>query len=147
MSVEYEKIPFFKDIYKYLTEGHIPSEITGHALRKPKTECEYHFVIDDVLFRIKSPKGKSIEPSLLLVIPEIFVPITLYQYHDSLLAGHQGVNRMYLTLMENSMLTTYSIPSESTYKVVIYVTQDLLMNQVINPIKQELLIILDLHRE
>ena len=50
------------------------------------------------------------EPSLVLVIPETHVPTILYQYHDSLLAGHQGVTRMYLTLKRNSMLTTYLIP-------------------------------------
>ena len=64
------------------------------------TEFEDYLVIDYVLFRIKVPKDKSIEPSLLLVIPETYVPTILYQYHDSLLAGHQGVTRIYLTLNE-----------------------------------------------
>ena len=88
------------DIYKYITKGHIPSSIKGHALRKPKTECEDYLVIDDILFRIKIPKDKNLEPSLLLVIPESYVPTILYQYHDSLLAGHQGVTRVYLALKE-----------------------------------------------
>ena len=100
LSVEYEKSPFFMDIYKYITKGYIPSSIKGQALRKLKTECEDYLVIDDVLFRIMIPKDKSIEPSLLLVIPESYVPTILYQYHDSLLAGHQGVTRMYITLQE-----------------------------------------------
>ena len=39
LSVEYEKSPFFKDIYKYITKGHIPSQIRGQVLRKLKTEC------------------------------------------------------------------------------------------------------------
>ena len=64
------------------------------------TECEDYLVIEDVLFRIKMPKDKSLEPSLLLVIPESYVPTILYQYHDSLLAGHQGVTGIYLTLKE-----------------------------------------------
>ena len=100
LSAEYEKSPFIKDIYKYITKRHIPSQIRGQALRKLKTECEDYLVIDDVLSRIKVPKDKSIEPSLLLVIPETYVPTILYQYHDSLLAGHQGVTRRYLTLKE-----------------------------------------------
>ena len=91
LSAEYEKSPFFIDIYKYITKGHIPSVIKGHALRKLKTECEDYLVVDDILFRIKIPKDKNLEPSLLLVIPETYVPTILYQYHDSLLAGHQGV--------------------------------------------------------
>ena len=100
LSAEYEKSPFFMDIYKYITKGHIPSAIKGHALRKLKSECEDYLVIDDILFRIKIPKDKNLEPSLLLVIPETYVPTILYQYHDSLLAGHQCVTRMYLTLKE-----------------------------------------------
>ena len=42
------------------------TQIKGHALSKLKTECEDYLVIDDVLFRIKLPKDKSIQPSLLL---------------------------------------------------------------------------------
>ena len=67
---------------------------------KLKTEYEDYLVIDDILFRKKITKDKSVEPSLLLVILESYVPTILYQYHDSLLAGHQGVTRMYLTLKE-----------------------------------------------
>ena len=69
-------------------------------MRKLKTECEDYLVIDYVLFRIKIPKDKSLEPSLLLVIPESCVPSILYQYHHSLLAGHEGVTRIYITLKE-----------------------------------------------
>ena len=94
LSAEYEKSPFFEDTYKYITKRHIPSSIQGQALSKLKSECEDYLVLGDVLFRIKVPKDKSIEPSLLLVIPESYVLTVLYQYHDSLLAGNQGVNRM-----------------------------------------------------
>ena len=55
LSAEYEKSSFFMDIYKYITKGHIPSTIKGHALRKLKTECEDYLVIDNILFRIKIP--------------------------------------------------------------------------------------------
>ena len=100
LSAEYEKSPFFMDIYKYITKGHIPSSIKGQALRKLKTGCEDYLDIDDVLFRVKIPKDKNLEPSLILVIPESYVPTIMYQYHNSLLAGHQGVTRVYLTLKE-----------------------------------------------
>ena len=79
LHAEYEKSPFFMDIYKYITKGHIPSSIKGHALRKLKTECGDYLVIDDILFRTKIPKDKNLKPSLLLVIPEIYVPTILYQ--------------------------------------------------------------------
>ena len=32
LSAVYEKSPFSMDIYKYITKGHIPSSIKGHAL-------------------------------------------------------------------------------------------------------------------
>ena len=105
--------PFFKDIDKCITKGHIPSQIKGHALRKLKTKCEDSLVIDDDLFEINVTKDKSIDPSLFLVIPETYVPTILYQYHDSLIAGHQGATIMYLTLRRNFILTTYLFPSES----------------------------------
>ena len=33
-----------------------------------------------------------------LVIPEFYVPTILYIYHDSLLAGHETLTRMYFAL-------------------------------------------------
>ena len=48
LRAEYEKSPFFKDIYIYITKGHIPSQIRGHAWRKSKTECEDYLVNDNV---------------------------------------------------------------------------------------------------
>ena len=78
LSAEYEKSPFFQDIYKYIIKVHISLQIRGHTLRKLKTECEDCLDIDDVLFKIKVPKYKTIEPLLLLVIPETYVPTILY---------------------------------------------------------------------
>ena len=88
-------------------KGHIPSQIRGHALRKLKTKCEDNLVMDDILFQIKVPQDKSIEPSLFLVIPETYIPTILNAYHDSLLAAHCGVTRMYLTLKEKFYAKTY----------------------------------------
>ena len=85
-------------IYKYITKGNVSLQIKGDALRRLKPECEDYLVIDDVLLRIKIPKVKNIKPSLPLVIPKTYIPIILYQYHGSFLAGHQGITRMYLTL-------------------------------------------------
>ena len=131
LRAEYQKSPFFMDIYKYITKGHIPSSIKGQALRKSKTECEDYLIIDDVLFRIKIPKDKNLEPSLHLFIPESYVPTILYQHHDSLLAGHQGVSRMYLTLKEKFYAKSLFNSIRKYYKVVI---QDLLRNQFLRPI-------------
>ena len=69
----------------------------GNAKRIFKAECEDYIVFEGVLFRIKLDKNKSVPPQLLLCIPETFVPTILYQYHDLVLAGHQGVLKTYLT--------------------------------------------------
>ena len=39
LSAKYDKSSFFKDIYKYIAKGHIPSQIKGNAFIKLKTEC------------------------------------------------------------------------------------------------------------
>ena len=59
LSVEYEKSPFFKDAYKSITKGHIPSQIRGHALRKLKTEFKDCLAIDDVLLGLLYQKIKA----------------------------------------------------------------------------------------
>ena len=59
LNVEYEKSPIFENIYKYITKGHSPSQIKGHAFRKLKPECEDYLVIDDVLFRIEVLKDEK----------------------------------------------------------------------------------------
>ena len=37
---EQKRSPFFKDIYKYVTSGRIPSDVTGKAARNLQKECE-----------------------------------------------------------------------------------------------------------
>ena len=97
---EYKRSPFFKDIYKYITIGRIPLEITGKASHNLQRECENYLIAEGVLFRIRIPIEPDQEPELLLCVPQKHTPYLLYYYHDSLLAGHQGVTRMYLTLRE-----------------------------------------------
>ena len=92
---ELKHSPFFKDIYKYITTGRIPSEITGKSAHNLQSECENYLITEGVLFRIRIPFEPDQEPELLLCVPEKHTPHLLYYYHESLLAGHQGVTRMY----------------------------------------------------
>ena len=85
---EYEKCPFFKDIYKYMTKGHIPCQIKGHALRKLKTEFDDYLVTDDVLFRIKVPKDKNIESSLFWLYQK---PMFLQSYTNIMIHCLQDI--------------------------------------------------------
>ena len=52
------------------------------------------------MFWIQIPSEPNEEPELLLCIPENNTQYLLYHYHDTLLAAHQGVTRMYLTIRE-----------------------------------------------
>ena len=88
---EQKRSPFFKDIYKYVTSGRIPSDVTGKAARNLQKECENYLIAEGVLFRIRIPSEPNKEPELLLCIPENNTQYLLYHYHDTLLAAHQGV--------------------------------------------------------
>ena len=92
--------PFFKDIYKYIQTGRIPTYLTGKARTNFEKDAQNYVVIEEVLFRLPLASYDNEEPELLLCIPEKNIPHILYYYHDSLLAGHQGVTRMYLTLRQ-----------------------------------------------
>ena len=97
---EQKHSPFFKDIYKYVTSGRIPSDVTGKAACILQRECENYLIAEGVLFQIQIPSEPNKEPELLLCIPENNTQYLLYHYHDTLLAAHQGVTRMYLTIRE-----------------------------------------------
>ena len=78
---------------------------------------------------------KNIGPSLLLVMPENYVPTILYQYHDSLPARHQNVTKTHFTLKgkfyANNLFNSIRKYVQSC-------------NKVNSPITQELHMILDL---
>ena len=90
LRAEYPTSPAFKDIYSYVTNGKI--HLFGPAARKFKQQCEDFVVMSGVLFRIRYEKG---EPSLVLCVPEKYLPTILHQYHDSILAGHPGIVKLY----------------------------------------------------
>ena len=56
--------------------------------------CEDYFLIEGVLFKIKYDQ----EPTAVLCVPEKYVPVILYQYHDEILAGHPGVQKLMATI-------------------------------------------------
>ncbi len=43
---------------------------------------------------------QSHNPSMVLCVPEEYVPQILYHYHDYIMSGHQGIVRTYLTVRE-----------------------------------------------
>ena len=67
-----------------------------------RAESLNYVVINGLLFRIdiRKDKYKDTMNSLPLVIPEKYEPIILNTYHDSLLAGHQGLFRTAMTISQ-----------------------------------------------
>ena len=93
LRAEYPTSPAFKDIYSYITNGKI--HLFGSAARKFKQQCEDFAVVSGVLFKIRYDSMDKGKPSLVLCVPEKYLPTILYQYHDSILAGHPGIIKLY----------------------------------------------------
>ena len=62
--------------------------------------------MDDILFKIRYVKENHGNPTLVLCVPERYVPIILYQYHAPLLAGHPCVMSMYHMLRKKYYFPT-----------------------------------------
>ena len=96
LRAEYKNSPFFKDILTYITKGY--SRYVGQAQRTFKMECDDYIVVNGVLFRLRYDRVDKGIPSLVLCIPEKYVPMILYQHHSPILAGHPGVLKLYTTI-------------------------------------------------
>ena len=81
-----------------ITDGKLPSGAKAQACIW--AEALKYIVINNFLFRIDIHRSKDQdkENSVLLVIPEKYEPIIFHTYHDSLLAGHQGIYRTAMTI-------------------------------------------------
>ena len=75
----YLTIPYFKDLYHYLTQNKLPSKKS--AICKVENLAEKFVLLDHLLFKITTTPEKE-----------------TVLYHTSLFAGHQGVIKTYLTI-------------------------------------------------
>ena len=66
---------------------------------------ERYILLDSLLFKLNVEKEKAV-----LAIPEVCVDQIIALHHSSLFAGHQGVIKTYLT-----MLDRFSIPDLMHY--------------------------------
>ena len=98
LRAEYKNSPFFKDIHNYISKG--TCCFKGNAPRLFKVGCENYMIFEGLLFQIKPAKHKSLPPNLVLCIPESYIPHIIYLYHDNILGGYQGVDRMHWTIRE-----------------------------------------------
>ena len=93
LRAEYPTSPAFKDIYNYVIKGTL--HLFGSPARKFKQQCEDFVVMSGVLFKLRYDRLDKGKPSLVLCVPEKYLPTILYQYHDSILAGHPGIVKLY----------------------------------------------------
>ena len=93
LRAEYPTSPAFKDIYNYVIKGTL--HLFGSSARRFKQQCEDFVVMSGVLFKIRYDRLDKGKPSLVLCVPEKYLPTILYQYHDSILAGHPGIVKLY----------------------------------------------------
>ena len=93
LRAEYKRSPYFKDIVKYIKTGYC--SCVGKAQRLFKMLCEEYILMDDILFKIRYVKEQKGKPTLVLCVPEKYIPIIMYQYHAPLLAGCAGIVTMY----------------------------------------------------
>ena len=98
LKAEYHVDPYFKDIVKYLEKYYC--RYVGKAQTVFKMQCEDYVLVNGVLFKIRYGKEDKGEPSLVLCMPEKYIPTVLYQYHTPLLAGHPGVIKLYDTIKQ-----------------------------------------------
>ena len=95
----YSNSPYFKEIYRYLSQNKLPH--SKMAIKKLEALSERYILLDALLFRIYPDKETAI-----LAIPELCVDKIITLYCKSLFVGHQGVIKTYLTISDK-----YFIPN------------------------------------
>ena len=105
IQVGYLHSPYFKNLYLYLTQNKLLS--SKSATHKVEVLADKYILLDSLLFKLKITPEKE---KALLAIPEICVDQIITLYHSSLFAGHQGVIKTYLTIVDK-----FFIPSPMHY--------------------------------
>ena len=85
--------PFFKDLYRYLTQNILPHK--RHARHKVEALTKSFILLDSLLFKLVTIPDKE---KALLAISEICADKIIELYYTSLFVGHKGVIKTYLTI-------------------------------------------------
>ena len=89
----YVHSPYFKDLYQYLLWNKLSS--SKSTIKKLQAISEKYVLLDSLLFSICPEKETAV-----LAIPETCSDKIITTYYKSLFAGHQGVIKMYLTIID-----------------------------------------------
>ena len=84
---------YFKDLYLYLSQNKLPSSKV--AIKRIETLSDKNILLDSLLFKINPEKQTA-----FLAVPETCIDKIITLYYSSLLAGHQGVIKTYLTISD-----------------------------------------------
>ena len=84
---------YFKDIYLYLSQNKLPS--SNVAIKRVETLAEKYILFNSLLFNINLENETAV-----LAVPEACIDKIITLYHANLFAGHQGVNKTYLTISD-----------------------------------------------
>ncbi len=93
LAAVYTKSPEFLAIYNYIKEDKI---VRNSARRQIQERAVDYILINNLLFKMVIDCFG--EDALVLCIPRKYIPMVLYQYHDMIMAGHQGPIRTLKTL-------------------------------------------------
>ena len=89
----YLNSPYFKGLYLYLSQNKLPS--SKSVIRKLETLAEKYVLLDSLLLRISLEKETAV-----LAVLETCADKIITLYHRILIAGHQGVIKMYWTISD-----------------------------------------------
>ena len=95
IQASYLTSPYFKDLYRYLTQNKLPSKRS--TIYKVEPLAERFILLDSLLFKLVIMPDKE---TALIAIPEICVDKVIMLYHTSLFAEHQGRIKTYLTISD-----------------------------------------------
>ena len=81
-----------------MAQNRLPSKKA--AMKRVEILAEKYILLDSLLFKLTSIPGKE---TALLAILETYVDKIITLYHSNLFAGHQGVIKLILPLMIDSL--------------------------------------------
>ena len=97
LQAAYLESPQLRDIYVYLSQNKCPK--SRKSAKSVVRMAQDYMLLDGLLFKITYDKLRD-EPSSVLCIPTSKVDMLLDSYHSSLLGGHAGITKCYMTICQ-----------------------------------------------
>ena len=96
LKAAYLTSPHFRDIYIYLLQNKLP--LKKATAKRVEANSRDYMTLDGLLFKIV--EGKREEPFTVLCIPTSKVHVLLEYYHSSIMAGHPGIRKSFMTISQ-----------------------------------------------